>query len=49
MNGDWRTEMQEKAWDCVSDIAEVYDNYEYKEEEVYNKTLELLKEYGFID
>ena len=46
---DWFEEIVNKAWDCVSRIAEVYDNYHEYSEEVYEKIGQILREYGFID
>ena len=46
---DWFDERANEAWDCVSQIAEIYDDYHEYSEEVYEKIGQILREYGFID
>jgi len=46
---DWFEETANEAWDCVSRIAEIYDDYHEYSEEVYEKIGQILREYGFID
>lgn len=46
---DWFDECAHEAWECVSEIADIYDDYHNYSEVVYNKIGEVLKKYGFID
>ncbi len=46
---DWLGERKDEALDCVSRIAEVYDDYHKYSEEVYEKIGQILREYSFID
>lgn len=46
---DWLGERKDEALDCVSRIAEVYDDYHMCSKEVYEKVGQILREYGFID
>lgn len=46
---DWLQDRYFDAYNAICEIAKIYDDYNYIDEEVMDKIGEILKEYGFRD